>query len=73
MANIYILGRSNDIDSFNMLARKVGMTKDEFTTLYKKYVKTCYDKIWIDLTKNTPYPLRLNGFIPIEKEINNIN
>lgn len=70
MSNIYILGKSNDMDSFNMLARKVGMTKDEFKRLYDKHVKTCYDKIWIDLTKDSPFPLRLNGFIAIEKEKN---
>lgn len=66
MSNIYVLWKNRDLDSMKAIGRKVGLTKDELQFLIKKYLVKIYDTLWIDMTKGSPYPLRKNGFIPIE-------
>jgi hypothetical protein len=64
MANVWIMGKL-DIQSIMDLMNKLGFnavkTKELFSLL-----KGPHDTLWIDKTKNTPYPIRLNGYTPIE-------
>ena len=66
--NLFILWRVTDMDSLAMLSRKVGMSCDEFKYIFKHICKEHHDSLWIDQTKNTPYPLRKNGFELLQKD-----
>lgn len=69
-SNVFVLWKGVDLDSFNSLAKKVGMKKDEFKSIFNKF-KDLRDSLWIDTTNNSPYPLRCNGFIPIKRKEEN--
>ena len=60
MANIWILGKYNDLDSLYMIARKSNIPN--FKELFNEHVKGCHDYLWIDNTKDSPAPLRKNGY-----------
>jgi len=73
MSNIYVLWKNKDLDSMKTIGRRCGLKKEELYRLIKKYLKDAHDTLWIDCTKNSPYPLRLNGFCPIDLKENNID
>ena len=64
MMNLYVIWRSPDLEAMTMVARKVGVK--DLQALFDTYCKTRRDSIWIDLTVDTPAPLRLNGFTVIK-------
>lgn len=66
MSNVYVLWKTKDIDSMKTIGRRVGLLKEELLYLIRKYLKDVHDTLWIDCTKQSPYPLRLNGFTKIE-------
>ena len=70
-SNLFVLWKSHDLDSMNFIAKKVGLTKEEFRYLFRHFINKKRDSLWIDLTDNTPYPLRKNGFTLIERTENN--
>jgi len=65
MSNIFIIWKTKDLDSLKTIGRRLGLKKEEIYTLMKKYLKKHYDSLWLDGTKNSPYPARLNGFTNI--------
>jgi hypothetical protein len=65
-SNFWILWKGLDIQSLQQISKKVGMRNNKLEDLFDIHVKKDHDAIWIDLTKNTPYPLRLNGYKLIE-------
>jgi len=67
-ANMYILWKSRDVDSVQSFARKCG---EDLHQLFETFCKTSKDSIWIDMTDNSPYPLRLNGYRNIVKRRRN--
>jgi hypothetical protein len=69
MSNLWILGKTNDMDSLYMIARKCGMKPDRFKQIFENDIKGQHDKLWIDNTKKSPYPLRLNGYNVIENNM----
>ena len=66
-ANLWVLWRSTDMDSFASIARKAGLQRSELLTIFDNLMTNDRDSLWIDLTSKTPYPLRKNGFEIIEK------
>lgn len=64
MMNIFVIWRSPDLEALAMVARKVGVK--DLEALFDKHCKHRRDSIWIDLTTNSPAPLRLNGFTVIK-------
>ena len=69
MSNIWVLGPSNDKDSIKQISRKCGLTSKFVENVYKNHITDNFKSLWIDNTKDTPYPLRLNGF----EEFNSVN
>lgn len=59
--NMVILGKNKDLKSRSSMASKIGITPETLNHYYNTYMKNDHDMIWFDLTKNTPYPIRLNG------------
>lgn len=62
MSNVYVLWKTKDLDSMKTIGRRCGLKKEELYHLIQTYLKDAHDTIWIDCTKQSPYPLRLNGF-----------
>lgn len=60
MIEIFVVWRSVDMQSIQLLCKKVGVKN--LQELFDTYCKDRRDSIWIDTTPHTPYPLRLNGF-----------
>ena len=64
-ANLFVLWKSHDLDAMATLARKSGLKLDDFRMLFSLCTQP-RDSIWLDLTDESPAPLRINGFKPIE-------
>jgi hypothetical protein len=61
-ANVFFLWKIKDKDNVAVLNRRLGLKKNVLFELFQKYLKKPTDSLCYDLTKNTPAPLRLNGF-----------
>jgi ABC-type cobalamin/Fe3+-siderophores transport system ATPase subunit len=66
-ANIFVLWKGRDLDSMSATARKSGMPGKEMKTIFSQLMSGHRDSLWIDMTVNSPYPLRRNGFESITK------
>lgn len=60
LSSVYILWRMVDTDALKNFARKCGIEPAIFISEMKKLQGR--DSLWIDMTPNTPYKLRKNGF-----------
>ncbi len=67
-SNVVILGKSKDETSRKTISQKIGLTVDKLNRLYNRNVRGQFDTIWFDLTRNTPYPFRANGFTILNME-----
>ena len=67
MANLWVIYKIDDIDALSTIARRTGFKKKDFEYLFNNFVKGKHYFIMIDKTNDTPYPLRLNGFIMLGK------
>ena len=66
-ANLFILWKGRDLDSMSATARKSGMRSKEMRGIFDQLMPNFRDSLWIDLTTDSPYPLRKNGFLMINK------
>ena len=77
MSNIFVIWRPLDLDSLNSIGRRIGLRKEEILSIMDRYFKKSRDSLWVDLTTNSPYKLRLNGFKVLQKKdsdkIKNVN
>lgn len=64
--NVFIFWKIKDTDSAVNVARKSGLKKEDFFELFAM-LKTSYDFIIIDTTKDSPAYLRKNGYEIIQK------
>ncbi len=67
MTNFWILWRIPDTDAMKICSKKAGLKKDELTQIFDDNLPGFHDSLWIDRTKNSPYPLRKNGFAPLDE------
>jgi hypothetical protein len=67
-SNLFILWKPRDIDSLTTIGRRTGMNGKELRIIFNDLIHTRTDSLWIDLTKDSPYMLRKNGFELITKE-----
>ena len=66
-ANLWILWRMEDLDSMARMATKTGLKASNLYTIFDTICDGHRDSLWIDTTDRTPFPMRKNGFTPIEK------
>lgn len=67
--SVIVLWPTVDLDSLKCMARKSGLTPDDFAKIFKTMNK--HDSFWIDLTDSSPYKYRKNGHIKIEESFFN--
>ena len=65
--NVFIIYRPNDRDELGTIARRVGMTKKDMLYIFDNFMKEKRDTLCIDMTEDSPAPLRKNLFTPILK------
>jgi hypothetical protein len=74
MSNVYIVYKPRARNELSLIENRVGLPQDMLSHLFSDLATNFNDNICIDMTKNTPAPLRLNIFQPIEiSEENNEN
>jgi hypothetical protein len=61
-ANVFVIYRSPDLTSLTSLGSRVGLKPKDFREIFSRYIKGPHDFLMCDLTKGTPYPLRINGY-----------
>ncbi len=66
--NFYVFWKMQDLDSLAMTARKTGMKASNFNCIFNELMMNTHDCLMIDTTKDTPYPLRKNGYTLIKKQ-----
>jgi hypothetical protein len=64
--NIFCVWKIKDSDNVGVLNRRLGLRKNVLFELFQKHLHKPIDNLIFDYTKNTPYPLRKNGFELIE-------
>ena len=61
-ASMFVVWKSPDKDLIGQIGRKTGLPTKEIQQIMQTYLKSPTDSLWIDLTKGSPYPLRINGY-----------
>jgi len=61
-ANIFIIWRGTSDTDMAIIAPRIGYKSKDLLFLLKKYCLLKSDFLLIDLTQNTPHPLRKNGY-----------
>ncbi len=64
--NFYVLYKPNSRAEVNTIANRVGLKPEVLTHLFKHTCSGTYDNVCVDLTVDTPAPLRKNLYEPIE-------
>ena len=65
--NLFIIYRPNDRDELTTIGRRVGLTKKEIHYIFDRFLPEKRDTLMVDMSEDTPAPLRKNLFIPIHK------
>jgi len=65
--NLFIIYRPNDRDELTTIGRRVGLTKKEIHYIFDHFLPEKRDTLMVDMSEDTPAPLRKNLFIPIHK------
>ena len=66
VATQFILWRTHNTGQTNQIAKKVGLNKHQLHYLLEHYMKSHYDNLLIDLSKDSPAFLRKNIFEKLE-------
>lgn len=67
-SNLFIFWRNHDIDSLACLSRKTGLDSSNLNSIFDQLFKNPHDSLWIDMTKGSPAPMRLNGYHIVTKQ-----
>ena len=61
-ANIFVIWRQPDLASLSTMARRTGLKTKDFMSIFKNHITEDHDSLTIDLTRNSPAKLRINGY-----------
>jgi hypothetical protein len=62
MCNFMIMFKLADDDLLDKISKKIHIEKSKFKELIKNTLIDVHDSLWFDMTLNTPYKLRRNGY-----------
>jgi len=65
MSNVWVIWRPRGRNELTLIENRVGLPADELATIFDAVAPDARDSICVDMTLNTPAPLRLNIFKPI--------
>lgn len=69
-SNLWIMWKMLDLDELATCSRRTGMHSSIMKELFQNIITGPFDSLWIDKTKDSPFPLRKNGFEILQKKIN---
>jgi hypothetical protein len=65
-ANVFMLYKPTSKNELQTISNRVGVSYENLKYLFKHHANEYYDHILIDMTKNTPYPIRRNIYEVLE-------
>lgn len=68
LCNLFVIFKIPDLTSLKSIGQRVGLSTKNFTSIFEKYINQPHDSLWIDMTKDTPAPYRINGYLKIGKK-----
>jgi len=61
-ANLFVLYKPVSEDQDNKaISKRVGLSPETLSTLFKEHCPSSFDSVWIDLTPKSPAKIRING------------
>lgn len=66
-SNLWVLWKLTDLDALATCARKTGMKSSNFNNIFNQLMMNPRDSLWLDMTTDSPYPMRKNGYDIISK------
>jgi hypothetical protein len=51
-----------------MMASRTGLKSKDFLTIFEKHINHQHGSLWIDISKNSPAKLRIDGYRILKKE-----
>lgn len=67
-SSLFVLWKGPDLDAMAAVSRKTGMPHDKFKRLMQTCMTEPRDSLWIDITPDSPYRLRKNGFTLLQRK-----
>jgi hypothetical protein len=67
-ANTFLIYKPTPNNEISTIANRVGIDKDRLHDLFENKCSGVYDSIMVDLSVNSPYPLRKNIFEPLDQD-----
>jgi hypothetical protein len=68
LSNMFCLWRGTDMRVLDNYGTRMGLEKGELAEYIRRFCKTKFDSIWIDLSSDTPAKVRLNCYDVIKRE-----
>ena len=50
------------MDAMALVARRTGLSKKQFFSIFERFLPDYHDSLWIDMTSGSKHKLRKNGF-----------
>ena len=69
VSNLFVLWKQPDINAMSQLASRTGLKSKDFLSIFENHIKHDHGSLWIDLTKNSPAKLRIDGYKVLQKKI----
>lgn len=66
--NLWVVWRIDCTDSLQAIGRRIGMKGKDFTEIFNNYMPNTRDSLWVDMTDDSPYKLRINGYQMLTKD-----
>lgn len=67
-ANLWVVWKMDDLQATTTCMKRTGLDLPTISYIFKNLLKKTNDSLWVDKTKGTKFPLRLNGFKPIVED-----
>lgn len=67
-ADIFVLWKGPDLANQSNVAKRTGLRPMDLEYIFRKIATGPNDSIWVDYTRHSPYPFRLNGFEPLDRK-----
>jgi len=69
MCNVFVLWKLPDLAALSLIAPRTGFRSEEYRQFFR-HLKSSYDFLMLDGTRDTPYPIRINGYTYLDQEGN---
>lgn len=67
VSNLFVLWRQPDITAMSILASKTGLKSKDFLAIFENFIEHDHGSLWVDLTRNSPAKLRIDGYKVLRK------